>query len=78
MCVFSGGETKVPSRKGVRSHRFDVNTVLTRYLLNEKGKRSYLHNILDVLMELFIVRMFTFLMSPQAYRLIELGNTFWL
>lgn len=29
-------------------------------------------------MELFIVRMFTFLMSPQAYRLIELGNTFWL
>lgn len=38
----------------------------------------YLHNILNVLIELFIVRMFTFLVPPQAYSLMELGNTFWL
>lgn len=38
----------------------------------------YLHNILYVLIDLFIVRMFTFLMPPQEYSLMELGNTFWL
>lgn len=37
----------------------------------------YLHNILYVLIDLFIVRMFTFLMPPQEYSLMELGNTFW-
>lgn len=38
----------------------------------------YLHNILYVLIDLFIVRMFTFLMPPQEYSLMELENTFWL
>ena len=55
-----------------------LNTVLTRYLLNLKGKRLYLHNILFVLIDLFILRMFTFLMPPQENSLMELGNTFWL
>ena len=31
-----------------------------------------------MLIDLFIVRMFTFLMPPQEYSLMELGNTFWL
>lgn len=38
----------------------------------------YLHNILYVLIELFILRVFTFLLPPQASSLMELGNTFWL
>lgn len=31
-----------------------------------------------VLIDLFILRMFTFLMPPQENSLMELGNTFWL
>ena len=52
--------------------------VLTRYLLNWKGKLCYLHNILNVLIELFILGMFALLVPPKAFLLMELGNTFWL
>lgn len=57
---------------------WEFNMAWHKIFLNWKGKRCYLHNILNVLIELFTLEMFVFLVPPKAFSLMELGNAFWL